>query len=463
MQEKSFPLKIGLEIHGYLDTNEKLFCKCKTSSEEDSPNTRICPICTGQPGSKPMEPNGSAVKKLIQIAHVLNSKVQTENLVWQRKHYNWADLPKGYQNTISGAYAVPVGVNGRFNGIGITECHLEEDPAQWNPVSGGINYNRSGLPLIEIVTEPEFSSSEEVVNWLKSLIISLSYLKAIRKNAGIKVDVNVSTYGERVEMKNLNSIEKIRKAIDYEIARQLENYENGIEQKRETLTFDEKLGKTIKMREKEGAADYRFIPDPDLPVIKINKSWVNEIEKQMPEMPEIKLKKLLEEFDVDKKNAEILAKNLELVEFFEGLVNDGVDVKKGLPWVTVELLRVLNYNKKSLEDSDIEVQPEHLAELIKAVEQNKITKLKAKQIMNDFVPKSFSLKDHSEEIRNIDDSAIQNICKKVIEENPHAVQDYLSGKGSSLNFLVGQVMRLSNRRADFKIATKFLEKMLSEI
>ena len=206
MVEKTFPIKIGLEIHGYLDTTEKLFCMCKTnSSDEDIPNSRICPICTGQPGSKPMAPNGEAVKKAVQIALVLGSNINRE-LVWQRKHYNWADLPKGYQNTISGAHSKPNAVGGHFNGIDITELHLEEDPAQWNPETGKINYNRSGLPLIEIVTEPQFKNSEQVISWLKSLILSLSYIKAIRKNAGIKVDVNVSTYGERVEMKNLNSL-----------------------------------------------------------------------------------------------------------------------------------------------------------------------------------------------------------------------------------------------------------------
>ena len=214
---KTFPLKIGLEVHGYLDTCEKLFCECRTSGDEfeDFPNSRVCPICTGQPGSKPMLPNEEAVKKLVEISLILGSKINYGDWIWQRKHYDWADNPKGYQTTISGAHVVPCALGGKFNGINITEAHLEEDPAQWNPDSGKINYNRSGLPLIEIVTEPEFSDSEQVIVWLKSLILSLSYVKAIRKNAGIKVDVNVSTYGDRVEMKNLNSLEKIRKAIEY--------------------------------------------------------------------------------------------------------------------------------------------------------------------------------------------------------------------------------------------------------
>ncbi|MFA4960417.1 MAG: Asp-tRNA(Asn)/Glu-tRNA(Gln) amidotransferase subunit GatB [Candidatus Pacearchaeota archaeon] len=447
MAEKSYPIKIGLEIHGYLNTAEKLFCKCAVS-EDGSPNTHICPICIGQPGSKPMAPNQSAVEKLIQIASILDSKINGK-LMWQRKHYNWADLPKGYQNTISGSHVTPCAIGGSFKGIKITESHLEEDPAQWNPETGGINYNRSGLPLIEIVTEPEFFSAEQVTQWLKELILSLSYIKAIRKNAGIKVDVNVSTYGERVEMKNLNSLEKIRKAIEYEVERQIENYSQGIIQKRETLAFDEKLGKTIKMREKEGAADYRFIPDPDLPILKIDKKLVNRIKRELPEMPEEKLEKLLSKFKIEKKDAEILTKNLELVEFFEELAEEGIDVKKNLSWITIELLRVLNYNKKTLEDEDVEIKSKHVAELIRMVSEGKITVLKGKQIMNDFVPKSFSISEKGD-VEKIADDAIENLCKQVIDENQNVVDEYKSGKEASLNFLIGQVMRLSERRADFR-------------
>ena len=424
--EKAFPIKIGLEIHGYLDTREKLFCMCKTDSAPKGvpsaqmasanadkegnakPNSLVCPICTGQPGSKPMAPNSDAIKKMIQIALVFGSKINYSNIIWQRKHYNWSDLPKGYQTTISGMHATTNATGGKFKGINLTELHLEEDPAQWNPDSGKINYNRSGLPLIEIVTEPEFSDAEQVIEWLKNLLLSLSYIKAVRKNAGIKVDVNVSTYGERVEMKNLNSLEKIRKAIEYEILRQVENHNKGIIQTRDTLAFDEKSGKTIKMRSKEGAADYRFIPDPDLSTITIDKKMVNEIKAGLPEMPEVKLARLLKKYKVGEKDAKVLTKNLELVEFFEELAKENINMKKNLSWVTIELLRVLNYNKKTLEDEDVEILPSHLAELIKAVESGKITVLKGKQIMNDFVPKSFSLKEHKGEISSIDDSAIEN-------------------------------------------------------
>jgi len=488
MKEKAFPVKIGLEVHGYLDTSEKLFCMCAARGVEGignrqqviGVNDRICPICTGTPGSKPMGVNAEAVRKMVEIALVLGSRINYE-VVWQRKHYSWADLPKGYQTTVSGAHAKVNAEGGRFRGINITEMHLEEDPAQWNPDTGKINYNRSGLPLIEIVTEPEFSSSEQVVDWLKALVLSLSYIKVVRKNAGIKVDVNVSTYGERVEMKNLNSFEKIRKAIEYEVRRQVEAYGGeggevkgeGYVQERETKMFDEKLGKTIKMRSKEGAADYRFIPEPDLPVLKISKSMVSEVRKSLPEMPDVKLSRLLKKYKVSPEDARILTRNLELVEFFEKLaVADATEVrgsgerlgeaervKKMLPWITIELLRVLNYNKKTLEDEDVEILPEHLAELIRAVEKKEITVLKGKQIMNDFVPRSFSIKG-GRDIGMISEEAVLNLCRQVVSENSKVVDEFKSGKSASLNYLIGEVMRLSEKRADFRLVGETLKRML---
>ncbi len=454
---KAFPIKIGLEVHGYLDTREKLFCMCRTSGE-DKPNSRICPICTGQPGSKPMMPNKSAVEKLICIALVLGCKVNHDKeLIWQRKHYDWADLPKGYQDTISGAHAVLPAVNGKFKGIRIRECHLEEDPAAWNPETGKINYNRSGLPLIEIVTEPDFSSASDVIVWLKDLLLSLSYIKAIKKGAGIKVDVNVSTYGERVEMKNINSLDSIKRAIEYEVERQLENFEKCIEQKRETLAYDAATGKTIKMREKEGAADYRFIPEPDLPVINIDVKWVKELERNLPEMPEVKLEKMIKKYKLDKGDAEILAKNLDLVEFVEALVDEKVTIKENISWITIELLRILNYNRKQLED--VEIEPKHLAELIEAVSRGDITVLKGKQIMNDFIPRSFSI-SKKKDIGMVDD--VESICKKVITQNKKAVEDYKSGNESAMNFLVGQVMRLSERRADHAVSGACLIELIKK-
>ena len=464
--------KIGLEIHGYLQTKEKLFCRCKavrhTTKQNIKPNTFVCPICTGQAGSKPMLPNEQAIRKIIEIALMLNCKINTINkgkiskktegcLAWNRKHYNWPDLPKGYQDTISGAYSVPVAEQGVFEKIKIRDIHLEEDPAQWNPETGCIDYNRSGLPLIEIVTEPDFENTEQVTDWLNELILTLSYIKAVDKNAGIKADVNISVkktnFKERVEIKNLSSIENIKRAISAEIARQ------QIEQvKMETRRYDENKNKTILMRTKEQAEDYRFIPDPDLPIIKLQEKEVKSIKASLPETPKEKLEKLIKKHKLDKKQAEILHRNFELVEFFEK-ISSKLPAEFVLPWVTIELLRVLNYNKKTLEE--VNIQPEHFIQLLEAVKKKEMTELKAKQILNKFAPSSFAItSEMKKDAKIIDKAELEKIIEKVLNKNKQAVSDYKQGEKSAFNFLMGEIMKASNKRADFSITREILEEKL---
>jgi len=451
--------KIGLEIHGYIQTNEKLFCTCKTvhGLKFAAPNSNICPVCTSQPGAKPLLPNKIAIDKAIEIALILKCKINTK-LIWQRKHYDWPDLPKGYQNTISGPHSVPLGENGSFLSVGIRECHLEEDPAAWNPKTGEIDYNRSGLALIEIVTEPDFSSSSEVVEWLKQLIITLSYIKAFDKNAGIKADVNISLpelNGKRVEIKNINSLTNIKNAIEAEIKRQKAE---GVAKVLETRMFDEAKGTTIKMRSKEQADDYRFITEPDLPAIILEKSGVEKLRSSLPETPQEKLQKLIKKYNIEKKYAEILTKKLEIAEFFEKIVSH-VSPNLAVQWTTIELLSVLNYNKKELDE--INISPEHFIQLLKLVENKKITELKAKEILRSWKDKSYSpeteIKKHSQ-ISSSD--KLEEICKKIIKENPQAAKDYKEGRKESLHFLIGKVMQKTSKRADFKTTREVLEKLM---
>ncbi|MEK6855308.1 MAG: Asp-tRNA(Asn)/Glu-tRNA(Gln) amidotransferase subunit GatB [Nanoarchaeota archaeon] len=451
-QESVFQGMIGLEIHVYLTTREKLFCCCRASREKGlQANVNICPICTGMPGAKPMLPNKNAVEKAVLVGLMLGCKIN-ERLIWQRKHYNWPDLPKGYQNTLSGTHAFPVGVNGKFYGIKVRSIHLEEDPASWEPSSGKVDYNRSGLPLVEIITEPDFSSSEEVGEWLKKLLHNLEYLKAVSSDAGIKVDVNVNIPGktERVEIKNVNSIENIENAIDYELERQIREGS-----KRETRRFDEGKGTTVLMREKESADDYRFISDPDLGDIVINKKFISDIRERLPESPEVKLEKIIKKYKIDERNASVLARNLDIAEFFEK-VAERIDAKFALPWITIELFRHLNYNKTSLDKIDIKV--EHFVELLEMVKSGKITELQGKQFLNKFYPKSFSLRDV--EGRIDDKKELERVCESVLMENKEAVQKYRSGDDKVLNFLVGEVMRKTNRRADFRVAREVLIRLL---
>ncbi|HLC54634.1 MAG TPA: Asp-tRNA(Asn)/Glu-tRNA(Gln) amidotransferase subunit GatB [Candidatus Nanoarchaeia archaeon] len=447
---------IGLEIHTYLVTKEKLFCRCSASRERGlEPNVNVCPTCTGQPGAKPFAPNSEAVKMAVKIGLMLGCKINNR-MKWMRKHYSWPDLPKGYQTTMSGAHATPLGIDGAFENIRISSMHLEEDPASWEPQTGRVDYNRSGLPLVEIVTAPEFHFSEEVVEWLHKLVHALAYLKVADTNAGIKVDVNVNLISpkktERVEIKNITSIEAIGKAITYELERQ--SQEGSV---RETRRFDEAKSKTVSMRSKEKEDDYRFIAEPDLQDVVLDKNIVNELKENLPELPEVKLKKLITKHKIDKKNAEVLAKNIDIAEFFEKVVKDGgMKADFALHWITGELLRVLNWNKKMLHEVDIKA--EHFIELLKMVEKRAITELQAKEILNKFVPKSFSPSNAKGKISDRKDLEI--VVKKIIENNQKAAEAYRKGDEKILNYLMGEVMKATQRRADYKIARAMLEKML---
>jgi aspartyl-tRNA(Asn)/glutamyl-tRNA(Gln) amidotransferase subunit B len=450
--------KIGLEIHGYINTEEKLFCRCKTihGLKFSKPNINICPVCTAQPGCKPMLPNKSAVDKSIQIALILKCKVN-EKLIWQRKHYNWPDLPKGYQNTISGSHAIPTGQDGNFLGIRIREVHLEEDPAAWNPKTGEVDYNRSGLPLIEIVTEPDFTSSEQVIDWLKQLITTLGYIKVLDKSAGIKADTNISLpelKGERVEVKNVNSLKNIKTTIESEIIRQ----RTDVPKVQETRMFDESKGITLKMRSKEQAEDYRFISDPDLPAIIIEKSKIEKIASSIPETPQEKLQKLIKKYKIEEKYAKILTKKIDIAEFFEKII-EKTNSKLASQWTTIELLSVLNFNKKEFEE--VNIQSEHFIELLKLLENKKITELKAKEILRSWKENSSSpAKEAEKGLKISSEEELEKFCKEIIKENPSTVKDYQSGKKESLNFLIGKVMQKTNKRADFKTTREILEKLL---
>jgi aspartyl-tRNA(Asn)/glutamyl-tRNA(Gln) amidotransferase subunit B len=452
--------KIGLEIHCYLNTKEKLFCRCRAEygAKFTKGNTNICPICTAQPGSKPMLPNREAIERAIQICLILGCRIN-DKFVWQRKHYEWPDLPKGYQSTISGTYAIPVGEKGKFLGIGITEAHLEEDPASWDPRTGEVDYNKSGLPLMEIVTEPDFKSSIEVVEWLEQLTGTLKYMGIVSRNLGVKADVNISlpeVKGKRVEIKNLNSLSNIKTALEHEIQRQKKPGETPKEQ--ETRMFDESKNTTIRMRFKEMAEDYRFISEPDLPAIKIERERIEKIRKAMPQNPGEKIKKLVKKYKVDKKHAEILAKNPDIAEFFEKIV-EKTNPQLAVNWVMGELPRILNYGKKSL--NDVDIKEDHFIELLNLIDEKSITELKAKEILNRFIPRSFSpLKEAKGHKVISSEGEIEKIAAKVIRENQKAVLDYKSGKKESLNFLIGQVMKMSDKRADFRAAKKILEEML---
>jgi len=450
-------VKIGLEIHGYLkmsDTKKKLFCNCDIKDTDYNLNT--CPVCTGQPGTKTMLPNKEAIKKIITCALMMNCKVN-KRLLFQRKHYSWPDLPNGYQKTISGAYSHPVGVNGNFLDIGIEECHLEEDPARWDPITGKVDYNRSGFPLIEIVTKPDFKDSEQVRTWMKKLFTSLGYIDALDPDAGFKSDVNVSIEPKflRTEIKNVNSLTGIKEAIEYEISRLKEEPNESMQ----TRTWDD-ISKTTKfMRKKESATEYMFIPEPDLPIINIQQADIDAIEITLPEKPEEKIKKFIK-MGAKEEDAKILAQEIKLAVMFEKVAKI-IQPELAGKWLRRELLRVLNYNDKTIDE--IALDERHMIELLELVRDKIITDTTAQRILNLLVEKEFSPKEYVKKeglgaISGEDDLMI--LCQEAVKENPGAVDDYKKGEEKSFNFLVGQVMRKTKGKASPDVVNKLLKGIL---
>ena len=375
-------LMIGLECHCYLDmsNHSKLFCNCRIEHEAP-PNTNICEVCTAQPGSKPMLPNKEAVDKIIAAGLMLNCRINPA-LIWQRKHYSWPDLPAGYQKTMSGSYSFPVGENGNFLGIGIIDVHLEEDPAKWDPVTGCVDYNRSGFPLIEIVTAPDFTSAEQVSEWIKKLLTTLSYISAIDKEAGIKSDVNVNIKGHpRVEVKNVNSIKSIVKSIEYEAKRQKEVMQSNKKSEiiQQTRAWDDDAEVTHFMRSKETAQEYMFIPEPDLPVIHVKADYLQEITAKLPERPQEKIEKFTS-LGIELEDAKVLASERILAEIFEKVAKE-VNPVLAARWLRRELLRVANYNDMEL--SNLKIDEKQIIELLSMVEKKEITDNVAKKMLEE--------------------------------------------------------------------------------
>ncbi len=451
--------KIGLEIHGYLATPQKLFCRCAVQ-QDAAPNTTICPRCTGQPGAKPMLPSKEAVEKVIACALMLDCNIN-KRLLFQRKHYDWPDLPKGYQITMSGTYSHPGGENGKYLTIGIRECHLEEDPARWDPISGCVDYNRSGYPLIEIVTEPDFSHAEEVKQWLESLLTTLSYINAVNKSAGIKCDVNVSTeHHPRVEIKNVNSIRAIMLAIEGEIKRQQETVAAGEKVFAHTRSPPDEQGRTQFMRSKETALDYMFIPEPDLPVIHVSDTLITSIREKLPEKPHVKMEKY-KKMNISQIDAKILASDLALADLFEKLAQR-VDPLIAAKWLRHELLKIVNVSERSLQDMALDEKA--IAELLDMVTKKEITEQTATEILSEltkqtFNPRAYVAKKGLGIIAGTSD--LEKLAEKVIAENPQAVKDYLVGEEKALNFLMGKVMALSKGKAKPDTVRELLKKRIN--
>ena len=434
----------GLEIHVQLETESKLFCDCPTNYQDAPANANICPVCLNQPGAKPHPTNKKALENALMIALMLNCEIDQDVIYFMRKHYDYPDLSSGYQRT-----SVPIGIKGELNGIRIREIHAEEDPGQYKPDRGIVNFNRSGIPLVEIVTEPDIKSPEEARNFLKELIRVLQYSGGARGEGTMRADVNISINGgNRVEMKNVNSIKGAYKALKFELVRQKNLMKRGVEVKQETRAYLESQMITVGMRMKEDADDYRFITDPDLPPMQISDETIQRILDTMPEAPHNKVKRFVEDYGIDQESAKVLTSELDLAIAYEEVVKE-IEPIFASKWMRDELKRVLSYNKLDFADSGITV--ENLVEFLNMIQAKEITQKAAKKIIEQMPNNEKSPKAIAEELGLlgvVKDDEVLVAVKQAIEENPKAVEDYLAGQKASINFLMGQVMRLTRGKAD---------------
>lgn len=448
-------MKIGFEIHEQLSTERKLYCNCPTNYRDVPPNSNVCPVCTGMPGSKPAPPNKKAIDSAIEIALMLDCEIVLDEAIYiQRKHYNYPDLPSGYQRT-----SLPIAVDGELEGINIREVHIEEDPGKYDPVKGKVDFNRSGIPLVEIITEPDLTSPEEARDFLQSLIRTLEYTGKTRPEPStLRADTNISLEGgKRVEVKNINSVKGAFRALKYEAMRQKKRKEV----KRETRAFMESQMITVPMRSKEVAEDYRYIPDPDLLPIMINQNQVDRIKEKMHEAPHMRKKRIVEEFGVEPPVAEVLVGEREFVDLFERVAKE-IDPEFASHWFKDTLRKVLNY--MDMKPGEIPFSQNQLVKLLKMIEGEEITPEKGELILREMVKNPKDPEKLLDELglEEIGDKELESAIEKVIKEQEEAVEDFENGKEEAINFLAGKVMEKTEGRADPREVMEILRNRLTE-
>ena len=461
---------VGLEVHVEVNTNTKLFCGCATKGSE-KPNSRTCEVCLGHPGSKPVL-NKKAVEFALKLCMSLNCKISKE-LIFSRKSYFYPDMAKNYQIT---QYEIPLGSKGNLKlksgkEIGITRVHMEEDPAALIHPSGIqesayvlVDYNRSGNPLLEIVTEPELESAAEARDFMKQLITILGYLGIFDVNQNIiKADANVSIKESgfvKQEVKNITGFKEIERALQYEILRQKAEVSAKNKLTQETRAWDSEKGITFLLRKKETEEDYGYILDSDLVKTDITKEMLDIIKSSMPELAHDKIKKFVSKHKIRQEDAEILAAEKQLAEMFEK-VSEEINPVLAAKWLRKELVRVLNYNKKELHE--IEMDEKHMIQLLKLVESKKITDNVASKVLEKLIIEPFDVDDYikKEGLEAVSDTKeLEIYCKEAIGENAQAVEDYKKGEEKALNFIVGSVMRKTKGKASPKEVNEIIKKLV---
>ena len=475
--EKQYETVIGLEVHVELATKTKIFCGCSTAFG-GAPNTHTCPVCTGMPGSLPVL-NKQVLEYAVAVGLATNCDI-TRYCKFDRKNYFYPDNPQNYQ--ISQLY-LPICRNGKVEietekgrkYVGIHEIHMEEDAGklvhdEWNDCSL-VDYNRSGVPLIEIVSEPDMRSAEEVIAYLEKLRMTIQYLGASDcklQEGSMRADVNLSIreagaaeFGTRTEMKNLNSFKAIARAIEGERERQIDLLESGEKVIQETRRWDDNKGESYAMRSKEDAQDYRYFPDPDLVPIEVDEAFLDRIRERQPEFREEKMARYKEEFDIPEYDIDIITGSKRMADLFEATVALGAQPKKVSNWLMVETLRLLKEN--DMEPEDIRFSPEHLAALIAMADKKEINSSVAKEVFEEIFKNDVDPAKYVEEkgLKTVnDEGALRKTVEEVIANNPQSVQDYKSGKEKAIGFLVGQTMKAMKGKADPGMINKMLKELL---
>ncbi len=462
---------IGLEIHVQLSTKSKLFCSCSTDYIGAEPNSNTCPVCLGLPGSLPVL-NKKALEYALKIALGLNCKINNFTR-FHRKNYFYPDLPKAYQIS---QYDIPLAEKGKVelltkNGektIRITRAHMEEDagklvhPTKTGRLEGAtyslVDYNRAGVPLVEIVTEPDISSPQEAkefVSLLRQLVRYLGVSDGDMEKGSLRVDANISvrlpdgTTTNKTEVKNLNSLKALEKALEYEFKRQVKLVKEGKEIIRETRHWDDKKEETFGMRSKEQVHDYRYFPEPDLLPIIIPQEMIQQAEKDLPELPWEAKQRLKDNYNLNDEEIHVLTERAELLNYFDQVIKHGADPHKAASWIKSELLGLANEKGKPV--WELGISPENFAELLNLHEKKEISTPIAKELLTKIIE---TQKTPSQLIKELglkqldDEDLLQRLAQKVISENPKTVEQYKKGKTKSLNFLVGQIMKETKGRAN---------------
>ena len=476
---KQYETVIGLEVHVELATKTKIFCACSTAFG-GAPNTHTCPVCTGMPGSLPVL-NKQVVEYALAVGLATNCQIH-QYCKFDRKNYFYPDNPQNYQ--ISQLYlpichdgGVEIETAGGKKIIGIHEIHMEEDAGklvhdEWEDCSL-VDYNRSGVPLIEIVSEPDMRSAEEVIAYLEKLRQIIQYLGASDcklQEGSMRADVNLSVrevgaekFGTRTEMKNLNSFKAIAHAIEGERERQIELIEAGRKVIQETRRWDDNKESSFTMRSKEDAQDYRYFPDPDLTPVVISDEWIAEVKARQPELRSEKLERYKKEFDIPEYDAQIITNSKHMADLFEAATAICKKPKKVSNWLMGETLRLLKEN--NMDPEDLSFAPENLAKLVDLADAGTVNSSVAKevfeQIFKENVDPEVYIEEHGLKTVN-DEGALKATIEQIVSENPQSVADYKGGKKKAIGFLVGQTMKAMKGKADPASVNKILKEILDQ-